>query len=681
LLLAPEMSMLNRIKPKISLGYLNQLLFEIVEAVDRPELTKKQQQQILSKFTHRFALKLQGEVVEGKWNRKLVGLKEEKNLLEYLTINMQKTLSWGRKEIIPKNPQFHYKKLSIDDSLKYELFKFRLNQTAINKLSRNVFQLGANLLQIANAGTTSDIEINLLTEFLNIFSQTLFYQYESLTIETFNKSLDLFLPTLQNYFKKFIEFSNNFVHSVRTNTLSILIQIFQSEISTFTDESDILQKDFLTDMGKIVKNHLITEKYRYDFEEKIRVNEIGTPLHYIIESGKNVLKSIKKALPQYYKHVYMDDMRQKMKDLMVDEFFHTKNQALSILGLDIVEKFNAFMQDQIEEYIINETSISGTSTFDQFKELAKKNIDPFIQQLKIKVEDVLIFCKHDLPEVPLFLNAIEELSTFPKDIEIIWSMILRNSFFQKFLQDYPDDKIFDPREMSKDFIRFLQKRLGGFHSKWKKVIFNYIQDYSNIYYPQYFEDRGNKIFWSKNKIVSLFIEYLENRVKEETTLEGFIIPMKIYLEKIAMKNVRLHQILEISKKYIEGLEVLQQIPTYLQQVFDKILESIKPMEIEHPIFTYLGSNETIDIVLQKTNDFLEESFINKPNFYNFVLDRELHYFSKLITSPKEVVLQSHDRKNFPTSSLVQNIYFNYNIGEKYFKTSISTNLLQIKKIF
>jgi len=74
LALKPETEILNVHKSKESLNDISRIFSEIEEFSERPELAQEEREQLLKNFASRFSKKLFGELVEEKWNKKLVGL-------------------------------------------------------------------------------------------------------------------------------------------------------------------------------------------------------------------------------------------------------------------------------------------------------------------------------------------------------------------------------------------------------------------------------------------------------------------------------------------------------------------------------------------------------------------------------------------------------------------------------
>ena len=98
--LTKESSLLDVNKAKNSINNLGKLFFEVEEVVERPELNKNEKTAVLSNFANRFAYKIQGQFLEGKWNKKLVGIKrasptENQNFKTYSSLQSKYSINWN----------------------------------------------------------------------------------------------------------------------------------------------------------------------------------------------------------------------------------------------------------------------------------------------------------------------------------------------------------------------------------------------------------------------------------------------------------------------------------------------------------------------------------------------------------------------------------------------------------
>ena len=174
------MSLLDNKKAKKSVKKLGELYFEVEEAINRPELDRDQKHKILSQFAHRFALKLQGSVIEGKWQKRLVGLKDDSDdaeLSSYLDAVINKSFKWENKEIIPQSFKCRGHRLGFNPDEEFEFLKFGIIDSTFSMILRNSFKLTSNLFKIANTGTVDDIQNQVLIIILSQFKKNLQKKY------------------------------------------------------------------------------------------------------------------------------------------------------------------------------------------------------------------------------------------------------------------------------------------------------------------------------------------------------------------------------------------------------------------------------------------------------------------------------------------------------------------------
>jgi len=75
---------------------------------------------------------------------------------------------------------------------------------------------------------------------------------------------------------------------------------------------------------------------------------------------------------------------------------------------------------------------------------------------------------------------------------------------------------------------------------------------------------------------------------------------------------------------------------------------------------------------------LIESFAH-TSYYNYVLNYEMKYFSKLLAKPTHIILKNLENASFEGKTLLQQIDFKY--WDKFLKMFISSNYLAIKPRF
>ena len=123
---------------------------------------------------------------------------------------------------------------------------------------------------------------------------------------------------------------------------------------------------------------------------------------------------------------------------------------------------------------------------------------------------------------------------------------IRASSINQFLKGLDPESPLEPEQFTTQFIEFLRKRLGGFDLVWQDYVFFWIEEYGYESQQQYLADKENKNPWPKTKIVENFIKYINERIQDELTIEGFKKPMKQYLDKFA-QNFENRNIIENRK--------------------------------------------------------------------------------------------------------------------------------------
>ncbi|UYP46555.1 hypothetical protein NEF87_002840 [Candidatus Lokiarchaeum ossiferum] len=678
LLLAPEASLLNPKTAKSAVDNLGKLYFEVEEALSRNEITKEQKQEVLTKFARRFALKLQGNVIEGKWNRKLVGLKTNSDDVSYLSVNIQKEYLWENKEIIPKNHRFRIIRTPLDENDQFDFLKYKLSQSTVFVITKNTFHLTSNLLHIANTGTINDLHRALLILLLKNFIVFFPGQEDYISFDQFKDSLLNFIAFIDSIKKDFFILSDNVVKSGIQMEFKNLPQTIISEFQIEQDGS--LRNQFYTDLQDCFINYIIENRQDYQNSKNFRAFELKTPFLFMQESLDLVLNKIKIALPGYFTHELLTNHAQTFIELLQKEFDSIGKKPIIALGLKYLEKYSKYIQNQIDNKYLESIVRNESQVQSFFNKIAKESIEPFISGVSIETEDLLSLCGFILADIPVAIHHIEILMKYRVEIEFLWGLVLRASTLQRFIKEYPTELTFDPQTFCTQFIEFLQrKRLGGFQLVWKNEIFAYIQEFANQYQSKYLLEREQKIYWSKQKIVSLFIDYLGKKVDESTTLEGFLVPLKKYLDNIAMKNVNNRIVLKIVDLYSEGLEVFSQFPDYMRQVFYKTLENYEDIKIHLQASTFIGPLKSIDDAFTEDIEF-SSSLSYKKSFFNYIIEHEMKYFSKLFAEPKNIILKSLENETFDGKVLYHHINFQ-SLGDNFSKLMISSNYQSVKPRF
>ena len=156
---------------------------------------------------------MQGNVVEGKWNRRFVGLKQESQDTPYLSVNIQKEYQWENKEIKPINHRFRTLKSSLNEDDQFDFLKYQLSQSTTFVITKNTFHLTSNLLNIANTGTINDIHRNLLIILLKNFINFFPGQDDHISFDQFKDSMFNFIGFIDSVKEEFFNEADKVIKS------------------------------------------------------------------------------------------------------------------------------------------------------------------------------------------------------------------------------------------------------------------------------------------------------------------------------------------------------------------------------------------------------------------------------------------------------------------------------------
>ena len=127
-------SLLDMDKSQNSIAHISKLFFEILEMADRPELNNHEKVAVLTKFAKRFARKVQGELVERNWNKKLVGIRstsvdDEGNLEPFGELQSKYKIKWNLmdREIHTESPTYRNLQFTLPDDEKLNHLKWQVS--------------------------------------------------------------------------------------------------------------------------------------------------------------------------------------------------------------------------------------------------------------------------------------------------------------------------------------------------------------------------------------------------------------------------------------------------------------------------------------------------------------------------------------------------------------------------
>jgi len=622
LALKPETGYLDVHKSRTSMDNISKLFYEVEEFADRPDLSNVSKQGFYDKFATRFSKRLFGELIEEKWNKKLIGLStslptEKEMLNTYARIVADVEIIWSKKpiQINLLNSRFGKIEMSLEGQEALEHLKYSISEPSAKFIVNKTLNLGSNLINLANIGTLDEFQDELIKYLITRIRKEFVELKELRTGEWLVLQTSKILLTLERYLNKFLEYSHDFLKSGETGNLSELLENY---LLFITKKGKLEDEDFKEICKITIKfiNQSVIEK------EKLRVSELSSAFNYFSEIIKRSLDMIRRSHPIYLS-------RRRLKTLIIELIenlkfqFNKEQKPAKILGLNLIEKFEEHLFNLIE---VQSIILSKVTFFDEkkligeFRNLVNKNIESFFNNIKLKIEDLVSFAEVQIEhDVNLIRIHIDKFKRFSTELEYLLSYILRHSTINRFIKDEPKSEIQDPISFANKFHRFLEKRIGGIKLEWKSYVLEWINDYSKK-----FLKIENKKDWSITEIYNNFLEYLENREASEQKLKNFLEFLDYYIPKISNIEER-KKLIEFYKQYELSLGINEEFPKY---VMSKIKNELNQ----------------IDFQIEETFPINYFSINNNDTYYDFIENTFLKYFSKLIPRPLSLILK-HNLSN------------------------------------
>ncbi len=617
LALKPETRYLDVHKSRSSINNISKLFYEVEEFADRPEFTKINRQLLYDKFASRFSKKLFGELIEDKWNKKLIGLStslptEKEMLNPYAKIISNVEILWNKRpiEITLVDSKFEKIKTPFEGQQAIEHLKYSISEPSANFIIDKTLNLGTSLMNLANIGTLDEFQDEIVNYLVNLIREEIDSFTEPHTGEWLVAKCNKILVTLERYLNKFLEYSNIFLTSGEMGDLTDLLKKFKQ---FFLNKGKLENENFEVICNiaiKFIKQTVIQK-------EKLRVVELSSALNYFSEINKKSLDLIRVSLPNYLS-------RRRLKTLTIElienlkQGFNKEQKPAKILGIKLIEKFQEYLLNQIEiESITSRKNIhfNEKNFIDQFNRLVINNVESFFDNISLKIEDLVSFAEVQMESDTTSIRVhIEKFKRFSNELNYLLSYILRHSTINRYIKDESDNEIIDPVSFANKFHRFLEKRIGGINLEWKSYVLQWIVDYTKR-----FLKIENKKDWALTEIYYNFLEYLENRERNEQKHEKFLEFLDSYIAKVANIEER-NNLLEFYKQYEFSIGINEEFPKYVKnKVKDEL--KLKSLQIE----------ELIPIEFFK--------FVGEETFYSYIKNIDLKYFSKLIPRPLSLILK------------------------------------------
>ena len=465
-------------------------------------------------------------------------------------------------------------------------------------------------MNLANIGTLDEFQDEIINYLIILIRDEVDSFTEPHTGEWLVAKCNKILLTLEGYLNKFLEYSNIFLTSGEMGDLTDLLRKYKQFI---INKGKLENENFEEIFEIAIKfiNQTVTQK------EKLRVVELNSVFNYYFVINKKSLDLIRVSLPNYL-------YRRRLKILTIElienlkQGFNKEQKPAKILGINLLEKFQEYLLNQIEIESITlrkNLHFDEQKLIDQFNTIVINNVESFFDNISLKIEDLVSFAEIQMDNnINSIKIHIEKFKRFSNELNYLLSYILRHSTINRYIKDEADNAIIDPVSFANKFHRFLEKRIGGIKLEWKSYVLQWIVDYTKR-----FLKIENKKDWDLTEIYHDFLEYLENRERNEQKHEKFLEFLDSYIAKVANIEER-NYLLEFYKHYEFSIGINEEFPKYVKNKVKEELK-LKNFQIE----------EIIPIEFFK--------IVGEETFYNYIKNIDLKYFSKLIPRPLTLILK------------------------------------------
>ncbi|TFG24489.1 MAG: hypothetical protein EU532_12550, partial [Promethearchaeota archaeon] len=561
LALKPETGFLNLHKSKESVDEISKLFFSVEEFSNHPDLLKQESKVLLQEFASRFSLRLFGELIENKWNKKLIGVKismpTEREMLDtFGSITSDVSYVWNKTpvEINFENPKYRKLESNLDESASIDHLSYSVSATSANYVVSKTLELGANLIGLANAGTVDDSKEKVVLFILKQIENKFKLIKENKSAEWIISETYKNLKGLGEKCSLFLKESENFIYSGQTGPLGALLNNYRTFIFKHVETND-----FFNELCGVMINSI--SHYIHKESQHIRASDLNSSFQYFTEIINSSFSLIQEFLPIYLSKLMLKKLCFKFISNLEDEFDKEQKPAV-VLGKRILKDFKLFIENQIE---VNPLIRENLSKYDdlklinEFKKTIRKNLSDYFESIRLNISDLVAFAEIQMESDPdLIKEHTEKFKNFSQELHFLLTYILRYSTINRFLKENPENEISDPVTFSSKFYRFLEKRTGGIQLDWRDYILDWINDYAK----KFFKVEENRS-WKLNEILYDFLNYIENRETKEQEIDSFLNFLDTYIAKNS-NDINKIAMLEFYKKFEYSKGISTEFPKYIQ---------------------------------------------------------------------------------------------------------------------
>ncbi len=617
LALKPEPDVLNPHKSRDIMNHICELFNEIEEFSERPQIDNNSRGLLLQKFSSRFSQKLYGELLENKWNKKLVGLNVTlptgKDMIDnYAKVKSDLHISWYK---IPHvisfiNPYHELYKSLYRGKNAIEHLKYAITEPSSDFIVGHTIRLGVDLFDLCNTGTIDEMQDKFISFLIKTFNDDLKQNNRKHNINQLMIEFKELIIKTNHLTNKFLEHSNTFVISGKKGNIDELLEQFNDHIvqkGKYENENYEILLELTT---LFIKQSVFNKK-------NLRASELNSIFNNLKELFSNSYDIIKTSLPKY---LISRCLKNTTKNLVsfVKEDLNNEKEHIKILGGLFIEKMNEFILNQIEIYPIApqiDLEKNEVNIIKNFNLYLARNLESFFKTITIKITDIILLLENNPHfDLKLIEKNIEFLKKYPGELNYFVNYIMKYSTINRFLKDNPEDEISDPVTFSNKFHRFVEKRFGGITLVWKPYLLSWFNDYAK----QYFKELDKKPM-TLDDIYHDFLEFFMDREIEEQKPENFFSFLEEYSKKLTSEQEK-SEINKFLLQFKHYLELSVEFPKNLKQLIEARIQSYDIKQEESLLMEFLHIDEGL-------------------SFYQFVKEKELKYFSNLIPRPSSLILK------------------------------------------
>ncbi len=596
--------------------------WEIEEVTENPDLDKENKSQVVARFVQRFARRIQGLLIEGKWNKKLIGVKgkdptDSEELATISSVKAKRRIRWDAPTPVVEPFESSYS-LTVPNLREEKLgafYKILISGPSAYYISQNTFKLAGNLLQLANLGSVNDSQSQIIQLALKIIMRELGKVEKPAGPE---ETIKLFLEGFDCFFALINEFQAIGAKFAQEGLKGTFQEIL-TECAKYYAEKEVSDKVL---MRKILDIFIESCKQGFAFktQAQTRSSDLKTDLQFFVESSKIGLELLKENLPNYFSLLIQRDFSDQFSTA-VKKMLETEAKPARELGLKFLDKIRNFIGREIAYEHFYHGSNKRVNILElpaKFTGFIRENLPKYFEEVDVSIADLLSFAASMVEgnTAPL-KEHVAKLSNFEQQIEFIYSYILRYSSINRFLAEF-ESQIQDPVSFATLFHEFLRKRISGLVTSgvtWASQALDWVQEFRDKHTSKIDVKR-----YEKGEIVKEFLLFLEERYNLDTNTKKFVYIMDKYASKLP-PNARPAGYADLMKKFEESLGIEQSFPEYLKGRLLKLLEEIKFEFVPRPPAEYFQKGD--------------QAF-----YFEFLENHALKHFARLQALPKSLTLRS-----------------------------------------